>query len=51
MTSILPNLATKWEIGLAIALVSILLIIWAVWRSKSESSEMKEIVGTLDDAT
>ena len=36
MTSILPNLPTEWQIGLAVAVVSMLLIIWAVWRSKSE---------------
>jgi K(+)-stimulated pyrophosphate-energized sodium pump len=50
MTSVLPNLPTNWPVGLAVFVVAVLLIIWAVWRSKSESAEMKEIVGTLDDA-
>ena len=27
----------------------ILLTIWAVWRSKHETAEMREIVGSLDD--
>jgi len=35
-------------IGAIIALVCFLLIAWAVWRSKHETSEMKEIVGSLE---
>ena len=46
----LPNLPTEWPIGLAVAVVCVLLILWAVYRSKHESAEMKEIVGTLDAA-
>ena len=46
----LPNLPTNWPVGIAVVVVCVLLIIWAVWRSKSESAEMKEIVGGLDDA-
>jgi K(+)-stimulated pyrophosphate-energized sodium pump len=49
VTGVLENLPTRWPIGLAIVVVSVLLILWAVWRSKSESAEMKEIVGGLDD--
>ena len=48
--TVLPNLPTNWPIGIAVVVVCVLLIIWAVWRSKSESAEMKEIVGSLDDA-
>jgi hypothetical protein len=47
---IVPNLPTHWPIGIAVVVVCVLLIVWAVWRSKSESAEMKEIVGGLDDA-
>ncbi len=36
-------------IGAIIAGVCLLLIIWAVWRSKSESAEMTEVVGGLED--
>ena len=49
-TGSLPNLPTHWPIGIGVVVVCVLLIIWAVWRSKSESAEMKEIVGSLDDA-
>ncbi len=47
---VVPNLPTYWPIGIGVVVVCVLLIIWAVWRSKSESAEMKEIVGSLDDA-
>ena len=50
ISTVLPNLPTHWAIGIAVVVVCVLLIIWAVWRSKSESAEMKEIVGGLDDA-
>jgi K(+)-stimulated pyrophosphate-energized sodium pump len=43
------NLPTDWKVGLIVAAVSVLLILWAVWRSKSETAEMREIVGTLDE--
>jgi hypothetical protein len=46
----LPNLPTHWAIGIGVVVACVLLIIWAVWRSKTESAEMKEIVGGLDDA-
>jgi K(+)-stimulated pyrophosphate-energized sodium pump len=49
-TTVLPNLSTNWHIGLIVVVVSVLLIVWAVWRSKHESAEMKEIVGGLDEA-
>jgi K(+)-stimulated pyrophosphate-energized sodium pump len=49
ITDKLANLPTDWHIGLIVVAVSVLLILWAVWRSKSESSEMKEIVGTLEE--
>jgi K(+)-stimulated pyrophosphate-energized sodium pump len=44
----LPNLPTNWPIGLAVVVVCVLLILWAVYRSKHESAEMLEIVGKLD---
>jgi K(+)-stimulated pyrophosphate-energized sodium pump len=44
----LPNLPTEWPIGLAVVVVCVLLILWAVYRSKHETAEMREIVGTLD---
>jgi K(+)-stimulated pyrophosphate-energized sodium pump len=50
VSTTLKNLATDWHIGLGIVLAGVLLIIYAVWRSKSESADMKEIVGSLDDA-
>ncbi|MGA2619557.1 MAG: sodium-translocating pyrophosphatase [Thermoguttaceae bacterium] len=49
ITTILPNIPTNWPVGAGVVVVCVLLIIWAVWRSKTESAEMKEIVGTLDD--
>ena len=48
--TVLGNSPTNWPVGIAVVVVCVLLIIWAVWRSKSESAEMKEIVGGLDDA-
>lgn len=50
VTTDLGNIATDWRVGLCVVVVSVLLILWAVWRSKSETAEMKEMVGTLDDA-
>jgi K(+)-stimulated pyrophosphate-energized sodium pump len=48
--STLPGAAApNGGIGAIIAAVCILLIIWAVWRSKSETSEMREVVGSLDE--
>jgi K(+)-stimulated pyrophosphate-energized sodium pump len=49
ITTILPNIPTNWPVGVVVVVVCVLLMIWAVWRSKTESSEMREIVGTLDD--
>lgn len=51
VNSTLPNLATNWHVGLAVAVVSILLIVWAVWRSKHETAAMREVVGNLDEAS
>ncbi len=45
-----PNgVPTAWSIGLLVAFVSLLLILWAVWRSKHETAEMREIVGSLEE--
>ncbi|MHB8864381.1 MAG: proton/sodium-translocating pyrophosphatase, partial [Pirellulaceae bacterium] len=41
--------STNWIIGLLISALCVAGIAWAVWRSKHESAEMKEIVGGLDD--
>jgi hypothetical protein len=49
VSTTLPNLPTDWHIGLGVVVVSVLLILWAVWRSKHETAEMKEVVGSLDD--
>ena len=49
VSTTLPNLPTNWHWGLVCVVVSILLILWAVWRSKHETAEMKEVVGSLDD--
>jgi K(+)-stimulated pyrophosphate-energized sodium pump len=37
------NLPTNWRIGLAVAIVAIIVMIWSVWQSKRESDAMKEI--------
>ncbi len=49
VSSTLPSLTTDWKIGLIVVLVSVLLILYAVWRSKHESAEMTEVVGKLDE--
>jgi len=49
VTTVLPDLPTDWKVGVVVVVVCVLLILWAVWRSKSESAEMKEIVGGLDE--
>ncbi|MCE5266318.1 MAG: sodium-translocating pyrophosphatase [Planctomycetaceae bacterium] len=49
VTTTLSNLPTNWHIGLIVAVACVLVTLWAVWRSKHESSEMKEIVGGLDE--
>ena len=40
---------TNWLVGLLITALAVAGIAWAVWRSKHESAEMREIVGGLDD--
>ncbi len=50
ITKILPNLPTDWRVGAVVAAVCVLLTLWAVWRSKHETSEMREIVGSLEEA-
>ncbi len=50
VSTVLPNLPTEWYWGVVVVLVSALLIALAVWRSKSESAEMREIVGELEEA-
>jgi K(+)-stimulated pyrophosphate-energized sodium pump len=50
ITGKLPDLPTDWHIGLYVVGACILATIWAVWRSKHETAEMREIVGSLDDA-
>jgi K(+)-stimulated pyrophosphate-energized sodium pump len=46
----LANLATDWHVGIIVVVVCVLLTLWAVWRSKHETADMKEIVGSLEDA-
>lgn len=43
------HVSTRWYVGLLVAAVALAGILWAVWRSKHESAEMKEIVGGIDD--
>jgi K(+)-stimulated pyrophosphate-energized sodium pump len=50
VTKVLPNLPTFWPVGILVVLVSVALILWAVYQSKHESAEMKEIVGGLDSS-
>jgi K(+)-stimulated pyrophosphate-energized sodium pump len=39
---VLANMPTRWPVGLAVAVVAIALIIWALMKSKRESPEMEE---------
>ena len=50
VSTALTNLATNRVVGLIVVAACILATIWAVWRSKHETSEMREIVGSLDNA-
>jgi K(+)-stimulated pyrophosphate-energized sodium pump len=45
----LPNLATNWQVGIVVVIVCVALMVWAVWKSKHETAEMREIVGSLDE--
>ena len=47
-STVVATLSSRF-VGLLITLLSVAGIAWAVWRSKHESAEMKEIVGGLDD--
>ena len=53
MMGINPNAApgqpaTNATVGIIVAVVSVLMILWAVWHSKRETSEMRDIVGSLN---
>jgi len=37
---------TVWQIGLIVAAVAVLIILWALHNSKRETAEMRELVGT-----
>jgi K(+)-stimulated pyrophosphate-energized sodium pump len=39
---------TNGAVGLIIAFVAVLLILWAVWQSKRETAEMREAVGSIE---
>lgn len=41
------NLPTNWVVGLIVSIIILALIFWAVWQSKRETKEMKEIEGEL----
>jgi len=43
------QLPTRWLVGLLVAVVCVALILWAVWQSKRESADMRQIVGSLDE--
>jgi len=45
----LPNLPTNWPVGVLVFVACVALILWAVWRSKHETAEMREIVGALEE--
>jgi K(+)-stimulated pyrophosphate-energized sodium pump len=47
-STVVATLSSRF-VGLLITALSVAGIAWAVWRSKHESAEMKEIVGGLDD--
>jgi K(+)-stimulated pyrophosphate-energized sodium pump len=44
------NLPTNRLLGLGVALACLLLIVWAVWKSKHETAEMKEVDQELQQA-
>jgi len=43
-------LPTEWRVGLIVAVICLAALIWAVWQSKRESEEMKQIEATLEKA-
>jgi K(+)-stimulated pyrophosphate-energized sodium pump len=45
------NQPTNWSVGLAVVVVGVLAVLWAVWQSKRESAEMQEILSGLDTGT
>ncbi len=42
--------STTWVVGVAVAVVALALIVWAVIKSKRETAEMKQVVGSLEDS-
>ncbi len=48
-SSLAGAVAPNAMIGAVIVVVGVLLIVWAVWKSKKETAEMLEVVGGLDD--
>jgi K(+)-stimulated pyrophosphate-energized sodium pump len=42
---------SKWWVGLIVALLCLATISWAVWQSKRESAEMKEMDAELSRAS
>ena len=45
------NLPTNWGVGLVVSVFSLVMIVWAVYKSKRESAEMKEIDQELTQAS
>jgi len=45
------NLPTRWGIGLLVTAAAFVLVLWAVWRSKHETQEMKEVDAELKAAS
>ncbi|MCR4414860.1 MAG: sodium-translocating pyrophosphatase [Thermoguttaceae bacterium] len=43
-----PAVGTVWQIGAAVAIVAVVLILWAVRKSKHETAEMRSIVGQIE---
>ncbi|MCY2931120.1 MAG: sodium-translocating pyrophosphatase [Planctomycetota bacterium] len=42
---------TQWQVGLIVSAVALALILWAVWRSKHETAEMKAVDAELKAAS
>ena len=48
-SSLKDAVAPDAKIGAIIVVVGLLLIVWAIWKSKKETAEMLEVVGALDE--
>ena len=46
----IEDLPTNWRVGIVVAAVAVVAILWAVWNSKRESAEMKALDEELSQA-